>query len=378
MPKKEKTRQGGQKQEKKHDLAFDERKYLKSEIGELENRVDFFGGRLYLEIGGKFYHDTHAARVLPGFDPDTKVRMIKKVQKDGRINVELVHCISSLMVKEGKMRGDSHVLYGDQLIEDIKILGEKGLDTQAVFVSMVSPKTAAFAKDVEDRIEKEFGGNIEVLIGYDIAGYPHDLKAILSDKGYGKQGYLHAEKGITVVTAPGPGSGKMAFCMQQMYNDRTRHARPIRSGYAKIETFPVWNLPLSHPVNIAYEAATADIGDYNLIDPYHKKAYKVEAVNYNRDVENFEILKRIIDGMTAKDDPMRSIRSPTDMGIGRTKDGIVDDKVARKAALAEIVRRTYQYAEAFTEGHGSRETVERMRTILLKAGLTEERGVKRK
>jgi uncharacterized protein (UPF0371 family) len=354
--------------------GFDNKKYLAAETKELKRRVKFFGGRLYLEIGGKFYHDNHAARVLPGYDPDSKVRMLAAMQKGGKTKVELVHCISSLMIFEGKRRGDSDKLYSDQLIDDVKMLSEKGLPTEAIFISRICDRTKSAADHMKARLEKEFGKRhgIRILIGHDLPNYPFDVEGILSDKGFGRQDYLHADEGITVVTAPGPGSGKMAFCMEQMYNDRMRLS-PICSGYAKVETFPVWNMPLTHPVNIAYEAATADIGDYNVIDRFHKKAYGISAVNYNRDVDNFEILQKIILGMAKRDDPLRSIKSPTDMGIGMTKAGIVSDKVVREAAEAEIVRRTFQYAELFAQGKVSEDIVERMKRILAKAGLSERK-----
>jgi uncharacterized protein (UPF0371 family) len=346
--------------------GFDVKKYRRAEEKELKKRVKFFSGRLYLEIGGKLYSDNHAARVLPGYDPDTKIGLLKKFSK----KIDLVHCISSKMIWQGKMRGDSHVLYSDQLINDIKYLKSKGIESEAVFISRISESTKHATEAMKRKIEKEFGKNrIKVLFGYEIPRYPKDIKIILSNRGYGLQQYLFAKKEITSITAPGPGSGKMAFCMAQMFNDRKDG---IRSGYAKIETFPVYNLPLNHPVNIAYEAATADIGDFNVIDRFHKAAYGITAVNYNRDVENFAILKKIIDGMTAESDPLRSYKSPTDMGISMIKIGIMNDRVVRKAAEAEIVRRYYSYKQGFKSGYVTKTTMKRMEKILKNAGLEKK------
>ncbi|MFH1623513.1 MAG: DUF1846 domain-containing protein, partial [Candidatus Aenigmatarchaeota archaeon] len=240
--------------------GFSTAKYMRAEAAALRRRVRVFGGRLYLEIGGKFYNDGHASRVLPGYDPDTKVKLLKKFR--GRL--ALVQCISSLMINQGKSRGDTRVLYSDQLVQDIRELRRKGMPTEAVFISRVTPGRRRVAEATRRKLRRIFGKNkIRIVFGYEIPDYPRDLGTILSDEGYGRQDHLAADRGITVVTAPGPGSGKMAFCMAQMYGDRMRG---VRSGYAKVETFPVWNLPLNHPVNVAYEAATADIGDYNVID----------------------------------------------------------------------------------------------------------------
>ena len=340
--------------------GFDERRYLLAESSALKRRIKFFGGRLYLEIGGKFYNDGHAARVLPGYDPDTKVGLLKRFES----RVELVHCISSLMIRQGKFRGDSKVLYSDQLVNDIRALRRKGMQTEAVFISRVSGRTKRAAEAMRRKLQRSFGKTgIKIIFGYEIPDYPRDLRAILSDKGYGRQDCLHAEKGMTVVTAPGPGSGKMAFCMAQMYMDRRRG---VRSGYAKVETFPVWNLPIDHPVNVAYEAATADIGDYNVIDRFHKAAYGVTAVNYNRDVRNFAILRRITQAMTSEDDPMRAYRSPTDMGIGCTKAGIIDGNIVRQSAEVEILRRYWQCRRDYEAGRADAATMRRMERVLMK------------
>lgn len=347
--------------------GFDTDKYIRAELKAIEKRAKLFDRRLYLEIGGKLCSDNHAARVLPGYAVDTKVRLLKKLQNKLRRKLDIVHCISVKMIEQGKMRGDSLLLYSDQLIKDIKDLESKGLGSSAVFISRVSESTRAIAEKMKSKIAKEDDG-LKILLGYEIPNYPLDLKIILSDDGYGRQDYFDTKSRIVVITAPGPGSGKMAFCMAQMYRDRKHN---IKSGYTKLETFPVWNLPLDHPVNIAYEAATADIGDYNVVDRFHKRAYGIAAINYNRDVDNFEILKKIIDAMTEEGDPLRTYKSPTDMGVSMTKAGIINDRVVRKAAKAEIVRRYDSYKQALEAGHESEITLERMLKILEKYGLID-------
>lgn len=344
--------------------GFDTKKYIRAELKAIRKRAKLFDRKLYIEVGGKFYSDNHAARVLPGYAPDTKVRLFKKFRR----KIDIVHCISVKMIESGKMRGDSLLLYSDQLIQDIKDLAAKDLASSAVFISRLTKNTRRIAEKMKRRIVKEDKG-LKIIFGYEIPDYPLDLKIILSGKGYGRQDYFENNGNIIVVTAPGPSSGKMAFCMAQMYKDRKDRRREVKSGYAKLETFPVRNLPLTHPVNIAYEAATADIGDYNVIDRFHKQAYGVEAVNYNRDVDNFEILKKIIDAMTDKGDPLRNYKSPTDMGISMTKAGIVNDRIVREAAKAEIVRRYYSYKQAVEAGHESTVTLERMMKILKKSRL---------
>jgi uncharacterized protein (UPF0371 family) len=330
---------------------------MRAEAAALRRRVRMFHGRLYLEAGGKLYNDNHAARVLPGYDPDTKVRLLRRFGD----RLQLVQCISAPMIDQGKRRGETRVLYSDQLVRDVRELRRRGMETEAVFISRISPGTRRVADAMARRIAREFGRSIRVLRGYEIPGYPRDLKAVLGGQGYGRHDYLRCRTGITAVTAPGPGSGKMAFCMAQMYDDRKRG---VRSGYAKIETFPVWNLPLVHPVNVAYEAATADIGDYNVLDRRHKAAYGVTAVNYNRDAENFAVMKRIIDAMTDKRDPLRRYRSPTDMGIGRTRAGITDDRAVREAAEVEVLRRYWQARHDYAAGLADAATMRRMERVL--------------
>ena len=341
------------------EKGFDTEKYLDAQVGRILERVSFFD-KLYLEFGGKLCYDHHASRVLPGFNFDTKVRMLKRLGEE----IEIVHCISAKDIEGRKIRRDFGLTYDDQIIKDINDLHETGLDVSAVVINRFSNElTARRFKQKLDNMR------IRVFVHYELPNYPKDLGMVLSDNGYGRQDYIDTEKKIVVVTAPGPGSGKFSFCMAQLYNDRRRG---IMSGFSKFETFPVWNLSLDHPVNVAYEAATADIGDCNVVDPFHKRAYGVEAVNYNRDVENFAVMKKIIERMVGEDDPMAEVRSPTDMGVNMAKEGIVDDDVVREASKQEIVRRYFRYHREFVEGDTLHDTLARMDKIMAKVGVKPE------
>jgi len=337
------------------EKGFDTQRYLKAQVARILERVDQFD-KLYLEFGGKLRYDHHASRVLPGFELNTKVQMLRKLDE-----LEIVHCISAKDIEGRKIRRDFGLTYEDQILKDIGDLGELGLDVSAVVINRYSGEHAAdkFKQRLENR-------GIKVYIHYEIDEYLTDLERVVSDEGYGKLEHVDTEKRIVVVTAPGPGSGKMSFAMSQVYQDRKRG---VMSGFAKFETFPIWDLPLEHPVNIAYEAATADLGDYNCVDPWHLEAYGVEATNYNRDVENFAIMLKIIEKMTEPGDPMAEIRSPTDMGVNMAKQGIVDDQVVRQASREEIVRRYYQYQREFVEGHTTYDTLERMDVVMDKVGV---------
>ena len=341
------------------EIGFDTEKYLDAQVRRILERVSLFD-KLYLEFGGKLRYDHHASRVLPGFDLDTKVRMLERLGEE----VEIVHCISAKDIEGRKIRRDFGLTYDDQIVKDINDLRETGLDVSAVVINRFSNElTARRFKQKLDNMR------IRVFVHYELPNYPKDLDMVLSDKGYGRQDYVVTERKIVVVTAPGPGSGKFSFCMAQLYNDRRRG---IMSGFSKFETFPVWNLSLDHPVNVAYEAATADIGDRNVLDPFHKRAYGVKAVNYNRDVENFAVMKKIIDRMVGEDDPMAKIRSPTDMGVSMVKEGIVDDDVVREASKQEIVRRFFRYHREFVEGDTLYDTLARMDRIMAKVGVKPE------
>lgn len=337
-------------------IGFDTKKYLEAQVKRILDRVSLFD-KLYLEFGGKLRYDYHASRVLPGFAVDTKLQMLRRLKE----KIEIIHCISAKDIEGRKIRRDFGLAYDDQTLKDINDLREMGLDVSAVVINRFNNELTA--KKFKQKLQNR---RIRVFTHYEMPNYLKDLDFVVSDKGYGKQEYVSTEKKIVVVTAPGPGSGKFSFCMAQVYNDRKRG---VKSGFAKFETFPVWNLSLNHPVNIAYEAATADIGDYNIVDPFHKKAYGITAINYSRDVENFAIMKKIIDKAVNKDSPMAKYRSPTDMGVNMVKEGIIDDEVVREASKEEIVRRYFRYHREFVEGNTLYGTLERMKKIVEKVGV---------
>ena len=340
-------------------VGFDTKKYLKIQIQKILDRVSLFD-KLYLEFGGKLCYDNHAARVLPGFELNTKVQMLRQLGN----NVEIVHCISAKDIEKRKIRRDFGLAYDDQIIKDINDLRHRGLKVSAVVINRFDRERSAI--NFKQKLERR---NVSVFIHREIPQYLKNIDLVVSESGYGRQDRVETRKRIVIVTAPGPGSGKMSFCMAQVYNDRNQG---INSGFAKFETFPIWNLALNHPVNVAYEAATADIGDYNMVDPFHQKAYGITAINYNRDVENFAIMRRIIEKMVGEDDPLAQYLSPTDMGVNMAKDGIIDDAVVREASKQEIVRRYFRYHREFIEGNTTRETLERMEQIIKKVGVSPE------
>jgi uncharacterized protein (UPF0371 family) len=331
--------------------GFDTSQYLSAQINRIMERVNQFD-TLYLEFGGKLRYDHHASRVLPGFAVDTKVQMLKKLGN----NIEIIHCISAKDIERRKIRRDFGLTYDDQILKDIGDLKQLDLDVSAVLINRYSGEHTSdkFKQRLENR-------GIRVITNSEIPNYLTDLDKVVSDEGYGKFNYVVPEKRIVIITAPGPGSGKMSFAMSQIYHDRQEG---IVSNFAKFETFPIWNLPVDHPVNIAYEAATADIGDYNCVDHFHKEAYNIEATNYNRDVENFAIIRKIIEKITPAGDPLADIKSPTDMGVNMAKEGIIDDSVVRQASIDEIVRRYYQYHRDFVEGNVTHDTLDRMDKIM--------------
>lgn len=337
--------------------GFETGKYLDAQIKKIEERVSMFD-KLYLEFGGKLRYDHHASRVLPGFELDTKIQMLNRLGGD----VEIVHCISAKDIERRKVRRDFGLTYEDQILKDIGDLYELGLDVSAVVINRFEDE-----KTVEKFRQKLGNRDIRTILHYEISNYLTDIETVVSDEGYGKQEHLQTDKKIVVVTAPGPGSGKMSFCLAQVYQDRKRC---VDSGFAKFETFPIWNLELNHPVNVAYEAATADMGDYNMIDVFHMKAYGIEAVNYNRDVKNFAILKLIIEKLSGEDAPLANYKSPTDMGVNMAKEGIIDDEIVREAAKSEIIRRHFRYHREFVEGDTTRDTLDRMERIMEKVGVT--------
>jgi len=340
-------------------IGFDTQKYLNAQVKRIIERVVLFD-KLYLEFGGKLRFDNHASRVLPGFQVDTKITMLKKLGDD----LEIIHCISAKDIDRRKVRRDFGLTYEDQILKDINDLGELGLAVSAVIINRFNGEQSAlkFKQRLENR-------RIRVFIAYEIPNYLEDIDLVVSDEGYGKPEWVPTEKKIIVVTAPGPNSGKMSFAMSQVYQDRKRG---IMSGFAKFETFPIWDLPVEHPVNIAYEAATADLGDYNCIDPWHLKAYGEESTNYNRDVENFVIMERIIERMVPDGDPMTEIKSPTDMGVNMANQGIIDDDVIQVASRQEVLRRYYQYKREYVEGNTTFDTMERMEKIMERVGVKPE------
>lgn len=340
--------------------GFDTEKYLKAQRRAIEARLAKFKGRLYLEFGGKLLEDYHACRTLPGYEPNTKLRLLKSLNRD----MGVIYCLSAKQLDNGKMRGDFGVGYDLAAIKALEDLRREGLTIEGVAINRYEKEKA-----VEIFIRKLQGMGIRVIKRKEIDGYPGNVDKIISDDGYGADEYLEVKNRLIVVWGAGPGSGKLSTCLGQIYHEV---GRGMDSGYAKFETFPVWDLPLSHPVNIAYEAATADMGDFNLIDPHHLKAYGVEAVNYNRDVEAFPIIERIFGRLMKKGNWSRSYRSPTEMGFNVLKEGIVNDRVVRKAAKKEINFYLFRYREEYKKGLVDKDTLERMEKIMRRANVAED------
>jgi len=330
--------------------GFDNDKYLSEQSKAIIERAKRFGNKLYLEFGGKMLFDMHAARVLPGFDPNVKMRLLHKL----RDQADIVLCIHAGDIERKKLRADFGITYDVdalKLIDDLRSDWE--LDVAGVVVTRYDEQ--ASVDQFLRRLERH---SIPTYTHRPIKGYPANLELIVSDRGYGANAYIESAKPITVITGPGPGSGKMATCLSQLYHDCKRG---IESGYAKFETFPIWNLPLKHPVNVAYEAATCDIADFNLIDPHHLEAHGETAVNYNRDVEAFPVLKRILERVMGD---KVCYQSPTDMGVNRAGFAIVDDGAVREAARQEIIRRCFRYQCEYAMGFATQETVDRIEIIM--------------
>lgn len=345
-------------------IGFDNEKYLKAQTESILQRVEKFKGKLYLEFGGKLCYDYHAARVLPGYHPNAKIEILK-ILKD---KIEIIFCVSAKHIEDGRIRGDFGLTYDNVTIKTIEDLRAFGLDVSSVVINRFSgEKRAQILGDYLQRL------NIKVYFQKEIEGYPTNVDLIVSDEGYGKNPYIETHSPIVVVTGAGPGSGKMATCLSQIYLDSRKG---LSSGFAKWETFPIWNLPLEHPVNIAYESATADIGDFNTVDSFHLSHYGEVAINYNRDVENFSIVKAIIDRIIKNDNPMANYNSPTDMGVNKAKEGIIDDEAVRTASKEEIIRRWFRYNKEFIMGVGDKNVLNRMEKIMQKAGVkTTDRKV---
>lgn len=336
--------------------GFDNEKYLKLQSEHIRDRIAEFGGKLYLEFGGKLYDDNHAARVLPGFAPDSKLRMLLELKDQA----EIVIVINAGDIEKNKKRGDLGITYDEDVLRLIDVFRHFGLLVGSVVLTRYESQPAARAFR-----EKLKSLGIPVYRHYSIEGYPSNVQKIISPDGYGKNDWIKTERPLVVVTAPGPGSGKMAVCLSQIYND---NARGIKSGYAKFETFPVWNLPLRHPVNIAYEAATTDLADINMIDPFHLEAYGKTTVNYNRDIEIFPVVSATLEMILGK----CPYKSPTDMGVNMAGYCIVDDDVCRDASRQEILRRYYTACMELVQGKGSEATVRKLELVMNQAGVTPE------
>jgi len=330
-------------------IGFDNEKYLQEQSAAILDRARRFGNKLYLEFGGKLLFDYHAARVLPGFDPNVKIRLLAKLKEEA----EILLCIHAGAIERKKMRADFGITYDADALKLIDDLRDWGIELRAVVITRFDdqPSSQLFKNRLQRR-------NIPVVTHGVTKGYPTDVDRIASPEGYGANEYIQTTKPLVVVTGPGPGSGKLATCLGQMYHE---HQRGVQSGYAKFETFPIWNLPLEHPVNAAYEAATADLGDVNMIDPFHLEAYGRTAVNYNRDIEAFPVLRKILERITGG---VSVYRSPTEMGVNRAGAGIVDERVVCHAARQEVVRRYFRYASEYVMGLAERETVERAQRLM--------------
>ncbi len=333
----------------KDKIGFDNEKYIREQTDKILERVKRFDNKLYLEFGGKLLYDYHAARVLPGYDPNVKMRLIREL-KD---KADILLCIYAGDIERKKIRADFGITYDSDALKLIDDLRNWGVDVLGVVITRFDNQPAA--QLFKNKLERR---NIRVSTHRFTRGYPTDVEAIVSDEGYGANEYIETDKPLVIVTGPGPGSGKLATCLSQLYHE---YRRDVKAGYAKFETFPIWNLPLKHPVNVAYEAATADIRDFNLIDPFHLEAYGERSVNYNRDVEVFPVVKRILEKITGGDS---FYSSPTDMGVNRAGFAIIDDDVTRHAAEQEVIRRYYRYRCEYAMGFADKETVQRVELFL--------------
>ena len=335
-------------------IGFDNDKYLKMQSEHIRERINQFGNKLYMEFGGKLFDDYHASRVLPGFAPDSKLRMLMQLSDQA----EIVIVISAGDIEKNKVRGDLGITYATDVLRLIDVFKDRGLYVGSVAITQYSGQRAADA--FKQRLN-ELG--IKVYTLYNIEGYPSNIPLIVSDEGYGKNEYIETTRPLVVITAPGPGSGKMAACLSQLYHE---HKRGIPAGYAKFETFPIWNLPLKHPVNLAYEAATADLNDVNMIDPFHLEAYGKTTVNYNRDIEIFPVLNEIFTQIYGES----PYKSPTDMGVNMAGNCIIDDEICQEASRQEIIRRYYNAMDARKSGKGSESEIFKLELLMKKAGVT--------
>lgn len=330
-------------------IGFDNEKYLREQSAAILERVRRFDNKLYLEFGGKLLFDYHAARVLPGYDPNVKMRLLHQLAD----KADVVLCIYAGDIERRRIRGDFGITYDSDALKLIDDLAGWGVAVKAVVITRFDGQESALR--FRHRLEHR---GVRVYMHRFTKGYPTDVDVIVSDEGYGANEYIRAEKPIVVVTGPGPNSGKLATCLSQLYHE---HKRGLRAGYAKFETFPIWNMPLKHPVNVAYEAATADIGDFNAIDSYHLEAFNEKTVNYNRDLEVFPILRRIMERIAGE---AAVYRSPTDMGVNRAGFGIVDDELVRRAAVQEVIRRFFRYSCEYVMGLEDKRAVQRVELLM--------------
>ena len=339
-----------------YKIGFDNNKYLQMQSERIKERINEFGGKLYLEFGGKLFDDYHASRVLPGFEPDSKLQMLLQLKEQA----EIVLVISADDIEKNKIRGDLGITYSTDALRLIKAFEGMGLMVGSVVLTkyVSTPRVNAFEQKLKNR-------KIPFYHHYLIDGYPANISKIVSDEGYGKNDYIKTSRSLVVITAPGPGSGKMATCLSQLYHE---NKRGIKAGYAKFETFPIWNIPLKHPVNIAYEAATADLNDVNMIDPWHLEAYGKTTVNYNRDVEIFPVLKATFDKIYGK----CPYKSPTDMGVNMAGNCIVDDEACCEASKMEIIRRYYDAVNRVTKEEASESEVYKIELLMKQAKITTD------
>ncbi len=338
-------------------IGFDNERYVKEQTEAILERVRRFDNKLYLEFGGKLLYDYHAARVLPGFDPNVKMRLLRELQDQA----DVLLCIHAGDIERRKLRADFGITYDVDALKLIDDLRDRGIEILAVVITRFDNQPAATI--FKNKLERR---NVRVYTHRFTRGYPTDVDVIVSDDGYGANEYIQTRNPLVIVTGPGPGSGKLATCLSQLYHD-WRHG--IKSGYAKFETFPIWNLPLKHPVNMAYEAATADLADFNLIDPFHLEAHQTAAINYNRDVEIFPVLRRILERITGSASPYQS---PTDMGVNRVGFAISDDAIVRESSKQEVIRRYFRYCCEYAMGFSGQDTVQRVELLMKELNVDHE------
>lgn len=337
-------------------IGFDNEKYIKTQSERILERISSFGDKLYLEFGGKLFDDYHASRVLPGFQPDSKLKMLLKMKDQA----EIVIAIGADAIEQNKKRGDLGITYDLEVLRLIDAFTSVGLYVGSVVITKYAGQSAA------DAFRQRLSAlNIKSYLHYPIEGYPSNIPLIVSDNGYGKNDYIETTRPLVVITAPGPGSGKMATCLSQLYHESKRG---VKAGYAKFETFPIWNLPLNHPVNIAYEAATADLNDVNMIDPFHLEAYGVTTVNYNRDVEIFPVLNAIFTQILGSS----PYKSPTDMGVNMAGNCIIDDDACVEASCQEIIRRYYTALCDVKKGTGTKEALYKLELLMKQLNLSTD------